>query len=471
MPGVSRDHTLPLLLLQCHASHDLRVLGIVASAGAASPALGLAGSHTRTTGAKRRDDRLVVVHAAGGVDAAVVLAALLASAPDLLVNAVQRAYAVDAEVADFQGAVAWMRSALQALAPPKGVLHFRAHTHPRSLEASLADALDPDDAASDNIAASDVSDAVHAPDDAVVCAPNDAVVRAPNDAILLEGAFTVSGAPCVELVLRAAPPTLRAEMSRWEVLACVAEAGGSWYVGVARGAAWEAWRRGGSPATGASSTPPPLLCRAQRKLQEVGSRVHGVLPPGCAPPAGAGAAATALASGLARGYSAAAAPAHAPHPDRVAVDLGAAPGGWAAVLAAHHAFVFAVDPGSLRLDALPASVAHDPTRAGDAVPRLLAGGLAARVSTLVCDANVPCAAALGWLTSGGIALLAPGAALVLTLKNFEGGSRVRPGGGGWRATLDAAEEALRAAGLVGVSRLHLLSNAPAEVTLTAFAPT
>jgi hypothetical protein len=57
-------------------------------------------------------------------------------------------------------------------------------------------------------------------------------------------------------------------------------------------------------------------------------------------------------------------------------------------------------------------------------------------------------------------LLLPGAALVVTLKNFDGAERL------WLQLADEAEARLRAACAPGsLRRLHLMANGPREVTL------
>ena len=448
----------PLLLLQVHASHDLRVLDAVrAAAATASPGSALSGLTavgTRASHARRHHDRLTEInHAREGVTADAVLEALALACPEL-VPIVLRAYACEHVAADVASATAWLQRTLEAAAAARGKgapLRVRAHAHPRTLERALADALDPTEGSSDDVRA--------------------------------------AGGPTTS------PPPLRSCMARWDVLACLVDVEGRWHVGIARGRAWGIWwstpARTVGESIGEVAVDSGVICRAQRKLAEVASRVLGVLPPRCAPPPGSVALAAAACAGLARGQhnaggsltaaatthtlhqaaastqvastAAASMSPHTPHADAIAIDLGAAPGGWCAVLAQTHACVIGVDPGALRLDMLPPSVVHVPARAEAELARLMSCGLGGRVSTLTCDANVPCATALAWVTGAGAALLAPGGALVLTLKNFEGGVRA------WREKLVCVEAELEASGYGGpLQRIHLFSNAPAEVTIVAW---
>ena len=145
----------------------------------------------------------------------------------------------------------------------------------------------------------------------------------------------------------------------------------------------------------------------------------------------------------------------------IAVDLGAAPGGWSAELARTHGIVFAVDPADLNLAALPSNVVHVRSRALDAVLKLLAAGLRERVATLVCDANVPCEAAAQWVIDA-TPLLSPGATIILSAKNFDGSAFV------WKNAVMRLEALLASVGFVNVQRVHLFANGPQEVTVIGF---
>jgi hypothetical protein len=260
-------------------------------------------------------------------------------------------------------------------------------------------------------------------------------------------------------------------------------------------------QRSASLAAGASA---PAVCRAEFKLREVVAR--------------SGALQAARAAAARRGARA------------VAIDIGAAPGGWTACLlaaadgeeggeeggggGAGFDHVVAVDPALLELPArllAAGRVSHLQVRGADAVRRLLrlqsrarararAGGAAAGaaaeraegdageeeeeeeeegdaalaaavfgggsdgggcggLSALVCDANLPTRLVLDCVLDA-LPLLLPGAALVVTLKNFDGAERL------WLQLADEAEARLGAVCAPGsLRRLHLFANGPREVTL------
>jgi hypothetical protein len=177
-----------------------------------------------------------------------------------------------------------------------------------------------------------------------------------------------------------------------------------------------------------AEAPPPAICRAQRKLEEAAARVPGLLRGGGdgAPPRGVG------------------------------VDLGAAPGGWASVLARSLEVVLAVDPAQLVLAALPAGVRHIQQRAEEFLSASPADDAVWAAAT--CDANVPTHVALAWLEAV-LPRLEPGAFFCWTLKNFSGGVRA------WREGLAGVEGRVEGWGAEGVETVHLVSNGPAEVTL------
>ena len=149
---------------------------------------------------------------------------------------------------------------------------------------------------------------------------------------------------------------------------------------------------------------------------------------------------------------------------RVAMDVGAAPGGWSTYLASHAGFgtVYAVDPGAMD-PSLPASIVHMPVRADAAVAELLSRGLQGTVACYACDMNCPTSTTVDIFLSA-LPLLARDAIVVLTLKNFDGALFT------WKQNCELAAQ--RVAAACGVERgdvkiIHLIANGPAEVTLLA----
>jgi hypothetical protein len=206
------------------------------------------------------------------------------------------------------------------------------------------------------------------------------------------------------------------------VFACLAQVCGGWHTAlVPKGSAWDL------PEGGADGeTSEPTICRAQRKLEEALAR---------------------------RSTLRARAPVCAAS---VAVDLGAAPGGWALVLSRLYGKVLAVDPAELALAQLPAGVVvHVAQRAEEF---LAAGAGGAGWACATCDANVPTRVALEWLKIV-LPRLGAGAPFVWTLKNFSGGVRA------WRGMLERVAERVAGWGAEGVDLLHLVANGPAEITL------
>ena len=116
---------------------------------------------------------------------------------------------------------------------------------------------------------------------------------------------------------------------------------------------------------------------------------------------------------------------------RFAVDVGAAPGSWTAVLAGLPSMrrVFAVDPAEMAPGVLGLRpVRHIPRSAAEAPPAIsaeLAGLGAAQIDVLVCDVNAHGRDALALLTPL-LPLLRPGGLLVWTLK-CRGKGRMRDG--------------------------------------------
>jgi hypothetical protein len=196
------------------------------------------------------------------------------------------------------------------------------------------------------------------------------------------------------------------------------------------------------------------VCRAHYKLREVAARCGDVF----------GAAAAAAAASEAGGDGAPEG-ARRRRP-RTAMDVGAAPGGWSSFLASPdgggYDAVLAVDPGAMD-PTLPPCVRHLPMRAAEAVTTLLDEGARGTVDCYVCDMNTPTATTVDIFESA-LPLLSPSSLVVLTLKNFDGPSRV------WRANCDTA--AARVAAACGIDRgsvriVHLLANGSSEVTLLA----
>lgn len=144
-----------------------------------------------------------------------------------------------------------------------------------------------------------------------------------------------------------------------------------------------------------------------------------------------------------------------------AIDVGAAPGGWSVCLAEDCGFqtVYAVDPGQLTKDRpLPPAIVHMKLKGEQAVDQLLKEGKGQRLDGYTCDMNVPTSQALDVFFQA-MPLLRSGAAVVITLKNFDGTIQL------WKSKVDEAVERLKTvcdAG--GVQVLHLMSNGEKEVT-------
>lgn len=240
------------------------------------------------------------------------------------------------------------------------------------------------------------------------------------------------------------------------VVACVAALDGVYHVGLE-----EAHDTSVALLRAGSGGPRDAVCRAEHKLREAALRV-----PRCV------AALAAARGGRGRGG--------------LALDVGAAPGGWVRALSAAPLFlsgVVAVDPGALHWgalssceewhgewrDALPAladapeggggaRVVHMREQGAPALAQLLlAAGGARPFAAFSCDANVPAPAALALFASA-LPLLRSNALAVVTLKNFTGAKAP------WEAACDDAEARFREA-CVHVERLHLFANALQEVTL------
>ena len=94
----------------------------------------------------------------------------------------------------------------------------------------------------------------------------------------------------------------------------------------------------------------------------------------------------------------------------------------------------------------------------EAVDALLAESPPPRLGAFVCDANIPTVAALHALVRAR-PIMAPGASVVVTLKNFDGNRA-------WKARCDEAEAALTGMCTPGsVRRIWLFGNGLYETTL------
>lgn len=178
------------------------------------------------------------------------------------------------------------------------------------------------------------------------------------------------------------------------------------------------------------------------------------------------------------------------------IDIGASPGGWTQFMSSrlfelqrgnregaggqtleedHGAppgigHVWAVDPGLLKFEAgsFPVNVTHLPMKAEDshaaisrdAAERGILSSERCDARLLVCDANMAPVAVVGLLLSM-MPLLAPGAYLVTTFKNFCKGRR------GWERQIEEAVVKLKEANFSEVQVFHLFSNCAQEKTLVA----
>ena len=201
------------------------------------------------------------------------------------------------------------------------------------------------------------------------------------------------------------------------------------------------------------------MCRASAKLAEAAARYrHGSAAQGAPrfPPARD-------AAGGAEGGS-----------SLVAVDCGAAPGGWTRWLRVTACCdeVYAIDPGDLddTVAALP-GVRHLRTTAARAIPQLRAllaerGREEARGVALwasdMCVHDAPDQVNT-FLRAHGAGLLSPGAAFVLTVKCTVGHGRGR-----FDALADEEVGRLEAAGAHHVRVMHLFSNRGRERTIVGF---
>ncbi len=158
-------------------------------------------------------------------------------------------------------------------------------------------------------------------------------------------------------------------------------------------------------------------------------------------------------------------------PVRVAIDVGAAPGGWSRVLASNVGaqLVIAVDPAELWPD-MPQQVVHVQKRFQEAVSDLAAlpvlasnaaelGGSSRFIDCYVCDMNVPVSVSLRLLWEA-LPYLTGHARVAFTVKNFNDTTS------SWRDAVRHAQSALALVSLPGTVRhFHLLSNGREEQTV------
>jgi hypothetical protein len=255
-------------------------------------------------------------------------------------------------------------------------------------------------------------------------------------------------------------------MAHWDLLVSIVSIQGRFYVGSLRRSSPAVW---GSVAERFKNK--DAVCRAQMKLQEVLARAADLFPlPAPYPPPP-----VVVAAG-----------GQLPARRRFAIDVGASPGGWSRCLAEDAGFevVFAVDPGLLSEagGGLPPAIRHMKMRDVDAIKLLLdgeagegeagegekgAGALAGlppslrgQLTAFTSDMNVPTVLALKCVRQA-LPLLAPGAWVCITLKNFDGSTKL------WHRNVEAARAELEGTVCAeGSTRiLHLFANGTEEVTL------
>ena len=385
---------LPSIILQVRAAQDQRVVTAIA------PLAGVR-SCTVIRGTRRAAERLVLVNADEGFDAATLLTSI--AAVPMLRIATPRAYAVDGESASAAEALDALVKTLREKAVESGSVRFRTHAFPRgtkrALEVTIAEEIEGRDAA---------------------------------------------------LV----PAT-----SGYSAIACFVDAGeGRFFWGVCGvNDAWAAFRADREPAT--------VLCRSQRKLEELGGRMAGTITFAAAETgdsvkgSDSGDIDESIFSALGeRGKRAADCTVGT---KAIALDLGAAPGGWAATLSHSHSVVLAVDPADLSLEELSQRVIHVRLKAADAIEYLRSAGLQGRVTTITCDANVNAIAAAEWVMSA-FDLLRVGGVAIMSAKNFAGGAAR------WREDVLKVEQIFLDGGFSRVQKMHLFSGGEQEMTIVCF---
>ena len=145
---------------------------------------------------------------------------------------------------------------------------------------------------------------------------------------------------------------------------------------------------------------------------------------------------------------------------RTALDVGASPGGWSQYLAAVGFKVVAVDPGNVDTSLLSQGVEHLRMRGEAAISVLLDRGLARTFDAYTCDANVPTGVTAS-LFEATRPLLRPGAAVVISLKNFDGKRYVENRDAAWARIAASLQMAGDGAGQL----LHLFNGGLEESTV------
>lgn len=152
---------------------------------------------------------------------------------------------------------------------------------------------------------------------------------------------------------------------------------------------------------------------------------------------------------------------------RIAMDVGASPGGWSRVLATHpsccYDHVYAIDPGALTDttdNPLPSNIIHMPMKGAEAIQQLLQNdNLRNRISCYTCDMNVPTRTVLDTLKMA-LPLLVKDAVIIITLKNFDGDNR------NWNKYVSENYNLFQTLCHKETTKLlHLISNGEAEVTI------
>lgn len=148
----------------------------------------------------------------------------------------------------------------------------------------------------------------------------------------------------------------------------------------------------------------------------------------------------------------------------VAVDIGASPGGWSAVLATHCDKVYAVDPAELA-EPRANNVIHLQAKAEDCLPELLPN--VENITFLVCDMNASPRNVLALIIPL-VQYLAHGAVVIVTLKNFIGNQcKTTKGQAIWNGIVEDAVHEFKQH-LRDVDMIHLFSNGLQERTMIGF---
>lgn len=425
--------------LQIHSSHAARMADYVTQQyGGVVQAT----ETVRGLGMNRKNDRLLFLQPAAvltapaaatpdeaqaGCRAPAVDAALAAIGADPVVApAVLRCYPVDCVVDTLEEAAAYFRGVLTAMAseaatvtggdammvPP--VLPFRTQCFPPSDEIPLAEAIE-------------------------------------------ASPLTLPSGSSVE------PQPL---MQGWRVLLTCATADGRCYCGAVPSSSPLFYGHTGDNAR----TGKAVASRAYYKLREVQLRSDLF-----SYPASDAAASAATASASAAPPSSSSAPSAG---KRVGIDVGAAPGGWTQCLLQDCGVdeVIAVDPAELVLPFTAADrharsgvelsqcLHHMPQKVEAALPLILEERGRHCLHAWVCDMNIPTGKAMSIFmrAASELQLLAPGAAVVITLKNFDGTRAV------WQDNCAAAKATMVSVCVPdSVHLVHLMANGLDEVTMWA----